>query len=568
VTVAGSGGTSPYTYSIDGTHFGSNGTFNNLAAGSYTVTVRDDNGCTTTQAVSITQPTSALSASITAQTNVACFGSSTGSVTVAGSGGTSPYTYSIDGTNFGSNGTFNNLAAGSYTVTVRDGNGCSTTRPIAITQPTSALTASITSQTNAACFGSSTGSVTVAGSGGTAPYTYSINGSNIFGSSGTFSNLAAGSYTVTVKDSNDCTTTQLVTIAQPIAPLSASASATNPACSSGLGSISVLASAGTSPYTYSLNGGAFQTSNTFTGLAAGSYTVNVRDANGCITATGATVTIPTPVVSSSTKTDPMCHSQLGSMTVIFSGGTPGYQCSQDNGPFAACTSPATFNNLSAGSHTIRIRDSHGCLAPAQTKTVNVPTAVQGSVTTTSATSATAADGTLTVRVTGGVAPYAVHVNSVTHTISISGGQTTFTGVRAGTINVNITDANDCGLGIVGQVGVVPPPSLQVGICTIRSSIGTGQDGIFRFTLTGGSSSHPLTVYYAMSGSAHLGTDYTLSGTVGRVVIPAGQTMANVTIHALPNPARSTDRQATMTITNGPGYFFASGSRTSTITIRH
>jgi hypothetical protein len=568
VTVAGSGGTSPYTYSINGsTIFGSSGTFSNLAAGSYTVTVKDANDCTTTQPVVITQPTSALSVAVTAQTNAACFGASTGSVTVAGSGGTSPYSYSIDGTNFGSSGTFNNLAAGSYTVTVKDGNGCTTTQPVNITQPTSALSAAVTSQTNVACFGSSTGSVTVAGSGGTSPYAYSIDGIN-FGSSGTFSNLAAGSYTVTVRDGHGCTTTQPVAIAQPIAPLSASALATNPACSGGLGSISVAASAGVPPYTYSLNGGAFQTSNTFTGLAAGSHTVGVMDANGCIVATGATVAIPTPVISSSTKTDPMCHSQLGSMTVTFSGGTPGYQCSQDNGPFSPCTSPATFNNLSAGSHTIRVRDSHGCLGPAQTKTVNVPSAVQASVTTTLASSAATADGTLTIRVTGGVAPYAVRVNSVTHTISMSGGQTTFAGVRAGTLNVNITDANDCGLGIVAQVGAVPPPTLQIGICTIRSSIGTGQDGIFRFTLTGGSSSHPLTIYYTMSGSAHLGTDYTLSGTVGRIVIPAGQTLANVTIHALPNSARTTDRQATMTITNGSGYFFASGNRTSTITIRH
>jgi len=83
VTVAGSGGTSPYTYAIDGATFGNSGAFSNLAAGSYTVTVKDANGCTTTQPVTITQPAAALSSSISAQTNVACFGSSTGSVTVA-----------------------------------------------------------------------------------------------------------------------------------------------------------------------------------------------------------------------------------------------------------------------------------------------------------------------------------------------------------------------------------------------------------------------------------------------------------------------------------------------------
>src|SRR5438128_8851482 len=186
VTVAGSGGTSPYTYAIDGTTFGASGTFSSLGAGSYTITVKDANGCTTTQGVTITQPAAALSSSISSQTNVACFGGSTGSVTVAGSGGTSPYTFSKDGVNFGASGTFNNLAAGSYTVTVKDANGCTTPQPVTITQPASALGSSISSQTNVACFGGATGSVTVAGSGGTSPYTYAIDGTT-FGASGTFS---------------------------------------------------------------------------------------------------------------------------------------------------------------------------------------------------------------------------------------------------------------------------------------------------------------------------------------------------------------------------------------------
>src|SRR5205085_2695906 len=153
VTVAGSGGTGPYTYAIDGVTFGNSGTFSNLAAGSYTVTAKDANGCTTTQPVTITQPASAVSASISSQTNVACFGGSTGSVTVTGSGGTSPYSYTIDGTTFGASGTFSSLGAGSYTITVKDANGCTTTQGVTITQPAAALSSSISSQTNVACLG-------------------------------------------------------------------------------------------------------------------------------------------------------------------------------------------------------------------------------------------------------------------------------------------------------------------------------------------------------------------------------------------------------------------------------
>src|SRR6266404_4905672 len=293
VTVAGSGGTSPYTFSKDGVNFGVSGTFSSLAAGSYTITVKDAVGCTTTQGVTITQPASALGASISSQTNVGCFGASTGSVTVAGSGGTSPYTYAIDGVTFGASGTFSNLAAGPYTVTIKDAKGCTTTQPVTITQPASALGSSISAQTNVACFGGSAGSVTVAGSGGTSPYTYAIDGVT-FGASGTFNNLAAGSYTVTVKDGNGCTTTQGVTITQPASALGSSISSqTNVACfGNSTGSVTVAGSGGTSPYTYAIDGTTFGASGTFINLAAGSYTITVKDGNGCTTTQPVTITQP------------------------------------------------------------------------------------------------------------------------------------------------------------------------------------------------------------------------------------------------------------------------------------
>src|SRR5437870_3719606 len=361
VTVAGSGGTPSYTYSIDGTNFGVSGTFNNLAAGPYTVTVKDANGCTHVQPVTITQTASAVSASISSQTNVACFGGSTGSVTVAGSGGTGPYTYSIDGTTFGASGTFSSLAAGSYTVTVKDANGCTTTQAVTITQPASAVSASISSQTNVACFGGSSGIVTVAGSGGTFPYTYAIDGTT-FGTSGTFSSLGAGSYTITVKDANGCTKTQAVTITQPAAAVSSSISSqTNVACFGGSsGIVTVAGSGGTSPYTFSKDGTTFGTSGTFGSLAAGSYTITVKDANGCTTTQPVTITQPAAALSSSisSQTNVACFgSSTGSVTVSGSGGTTPYTYSIDGTNFG---NSGTFSNLAAGSYTITVKDANGC----------------------------------------------------------------------------------------------------------------------------------------------------------------------------------------------------------------
>ena len=224
VTVAGANGTAPYTYSKDGITFVSSGIFSGLTAGSYTITVKDANQCTTTQAVTITEPTAGLSASITAQTDVLCFGNNTASVTVAGANGTAPYTYSKDGITFISSGIFSGLTAGSYTITVKDANQCTTTQAVTITEPTASLSASITAQTDVLCFGNNTASVTVAGANGTAPYMYSKDGIT-FVSSGIFSGLTAGSYTITVKDANQCTTTQAVTITEPTASLSASITA-------------------------------------------------------------------------------------------------------------------------------------------------------------------------------------------------------------------------------------------------------------------------------------------------------------------------------------------------------
>ena len=124
--------------------------------------------------VTITQPTASLSGSISVQSNVACFGASTGSVTVSGTGGVTPYEYSLDAGAYQSSGTFGNLAAGIYTVTIRDAGLSTFDVSVTITQPVSALSGFISSKTDILCFGGNTGSVTVAGSGGTVPYLYKL----------------------------------------------------------------------------------------------------------------------------------------------------------------------------------------------------------------------------------------------------------------------------------------------------------------------------------------------------------------------------------------------------------
>jgi hypothetical protein len=146
--------------------------------------------------------------------DVSCNRGMNGSIDLSVSGGMTPYSYSWS-PGGATTQDLNNLIAGTYTVTVMDANGCIVTRTVTITQPSSAVSASISAQTNADCFGGSVGSVTIAGAGGVAPYQYRLDGGT-YQVSGEFTNLAAGEYIVTVKDSNGCVATQEVTVSQDV----------------------------------------------------------------------------------------------------------------------------------------------------------------------------------------------------------------------------------------------------------------------------------------------------------------------------------------------------------------
>ncbi|MDR7212711.1 T9SS type A sorting domain-containing protein, partial [Flavobacterium piscis] len=293
-SVSPSGGTPGYTYSWSPSG-GTAATATGLAAGSYTVTITDANGCTATRNYTITQP-SAISTATGSQTNVSCNGGTNGSASVSPSGGTPGYTYSWSPSG-GTAATATGLAAGSYTVTVTDANGCTATRNYTITQPTAISTAT-GSQTNVSCNGGTNGSASVSPSGGTPGYTYSWSPSG--GTAATATGLAAGSYTVTVTDANGCTATRNYTITQPTAISTATGSQTNVSCNGGTnGSASVSPSGGTPGYTYSWSpsGG---TAATATGLAAGSYTVTITDANGCTATRNYTITEPAAIISTTT----------------------------------------------------------------------------------------------------------------------------------------------------------------------------------------------------------------------------------------------------------------------------
>lgn len=354
VTVSGSGGTAPYTYSWNTSPVQNTPTAANLCAGSYTVTVTDATGCQTTQTVTITQPPAmTLSSSTIADT---C-GQLTGSATVTPNG-TGPFSYSWN-PNVGTTATVNNLASGSYTVTVTDASGCTASDTLVVASAPGNMTVNIASQNNVLCNGQCTGSVTVSGNGGTAPYTYSWNTTPVQNTA-TATNLCAGTYSVTVSDAGGCTTIQSVTLTEP-ALLTLATSTDNAACGQPNGEASVTPQGGTSPYTYSWNTAPAQTTATATGLAPGQYIVTVTDANGCNQTAVAIVSNTTSFNTSVQSTDVSCEAEMcdGSALVAPSGGTAPYTFIWSD---SLLQSTPTANGLCAGTYTVVITDANGCTA--------------------------------------------------------------------------------------------------------------------------------------------------------------------------------------------------------------
>jgi hypothetical protein len=245
--------------------------------------------------INVSQPSASLTTSATG-TNVNCFGNATGAVSLTVNGGTGPYSYAWS--NGATTQNISNIVAGNYTVTVTDANGCTSSQnAISITQPSAALNSSVAATQNINCFGSGTGAINIAVSGGTTPY--SFNWSN-GATTQNLTNLASGTYSVTITDAKGCTSsTNNITLSQPSAAISANIqSMQNVSCNGGgNGALNLTVAGGTAPYTYLWSNGA--TTQNINGLSSGIYNVTITDSKGCeLQATG-TVSQPANALSAS-----------------------------------------------------------------------------------------------------------------------------------------------------------------------------------------------------------------------------------------------------------------------------
>ncbi|TDE41531.1 hypothetical protein E0I26_16315, partial [Flavobacterium rhamnosiphilum] len=274
-TASATGGTAEYTYSWNTNPVQSTAMASGLTAGTYTVTVTDSKGCTDTEQITITEPQSVLTCSITQNKSVSANSLSDGEATVTPLGGNGGYSYLWD------NGETTvkavALNAGLHSVTVTDSKGCKTTCEIRISEP-NVLSCSITQDSPAKCFGDSNGVATVTAIGGNGEYTYLWDNGKTTAQAIA---LNAGNHSVTVTDKLGYKTTCNVTIGQPSAVLSAIATTMNNnncvGCNNG--AINLTVSGGSTPYSYSWSNGA--TTEDIVNLIKGTYSVTITDNNGC-----------------------------------------------------------------------------------------------------------------------------------------------------------------------------------------------------------------------------------------------------------------------------------------------
>ncbi|MES3019004.1 MAG: gliding motility-associated C-terminal domain-containing protein, partial [Bacteroidota bacterium] len=416
------GGTTPYTYAWTGGITSED--LSGLAAGTYTVTVTDANSCTATASVTIGQPAAVLAVS-SSKTDVLCFGASTGSIDLSVTGGTAPYAYAWTGGITSED--LSGLVAGTYTVTVTDANNCTATASVTIGQPAAVLAVN-TSKTDVLCFGATTGAIDLTATGGTAPYTYAWTGGI---TSEDLSGLAAGTYTVTVTDANNCTATASVSIGQPAAVLAVSTSKTDVLCfGATTGAIDLTATGGTAPYIYAWTGGI--TSEDLSGLATGTYTVTVTDANNCTATASVTIGQPAKLLLSLTKTPVDCFgSNTGAIDLSVSGGSAPYSYSWTGG-----FTTEDISGLTAGSYTVTVTDKNNCTATASINIEQPVSALAINFVKTNVSCFGSSDGAINLTVSGGTAPYKY---------AWTGGRTTedAVGLSAGSYNVVVIDARNC-----------------------------------------------------------------------------------------------------------------------------
>lgn len=443
-----------------------------LPAGNYSVKITDAVGKGVSLNCIIKQP-SKLVDTVSKLTNEKCYGDSNASIIMAVSGGVKPYSYAWSPV-AQTNSFVNGLIKGTYTFTVNDSNNCKANKIITITQPP-ILNDSIVTSTNVLCYGLHTGSARIGVRGGTKPYSFLW--SSGAGTDSVTSNLAAGTYTCQVTDSNSCKTSALVKITSP-PEITDSTIYTSTPCTKSTGSAGVVnVSGGVPPYSFFWSPGN-DTNNIDTALPSGMYTCTITDSNKCTI--NVSVFIPNtggPKDSLVMQTNELCYGQnIGTATVSVNGGKKPYTFNWSP------TVPSGENDtiatgLSAGAYIFSATDSIGCI---NTVTVNITQPLQLIDSAASVTNVNCyglSDGSITIGVKGGIAPYTYAWTNLPITDSIAAG------LPVGTYSFTVTDKNHCTSGNM-SVTLTSPPIIVVDTSSTSTKCGRN-NGSVQVNVSGG-----------------------------------------------------------------------------------
>ncbi len=390
----------------------------------FVVTATNSYGCKDTARVKVNTIT--ISSAV-ATTHVNCYGNCNGQIILNPSGGNTPYTYSWSNSTINTGNTANQLCNGNYTSTITDNHGCKLMVTQTITQPDS-LTISFTDTTHVVCNGICSGMARLVASGGTTPYQYTwVNGSmndSIF-------NVCAGNYTITVTDFNQCTKTGVIQI-RDTSSFDAFCDLQMVRCFSECnGQATIIASNGNIPYIYVWASGS--TNDTITNLCSGIYSATVTENNGCIRNVFAEITQPNPLAIANTIINrPNCLGECnGSILVSVTGGTRPYSYQWS----LSTSTDSIATNLCSNNYSLTITDANGCTYDT-VFIITEPDQLTATIVTTKVPCTDVCNGTATISISGGTAPYSIQWDNGQHL-------QTATQLCYGNHTVTVIDSNNC-----------------------------------------------------------------------------------------------------------------------------
>jgi len=450
VTVTASGGVGALEYSLDSENFQISNEFFDLPNGFYTVTVRDENGCTTN--LDFVVAVNNLVADLSVQAEINCGGASEGVLIVNVTGAFPPLMYSLNGGPSQSSEVFTGLLAGSYTVEVTDALGLTTTSNEVVLDEPEALQITADVVLNV---------INASATGGTGALEYSINGTD-FQSDGLFGNLSNGSYTVTVLDETGCTAS--IEVVVDVAQLAGNGSFAPIPCFGGNTTLTINATDGIPPYEYSLDNGVYQSDNTFSGLLAGTYAVDIRDAFGTVLSLSIDVVEPAQLTVAAVVTG-------NDAALMFAGGTQPYSFTSD-------APDPDLQNLPNGTYNVTATDANGC-STTTTFTVNVlPVSLTATVINLLCNGG--ANGSITATGAGGIPPYNYSIGGAFQS------DTTFSGLPAGDYTLTVEDSEGTQTSTV--VTITEPDALELAASAVGNTITASASGgtpPYQYSLNGG-----------------------------------------------------------------------------------